>query len=292
MQLWAGASRRGGRDPQHRPGPLPRSGREAGGSRLPGASRTGRGPARTARPGGGAGWRPGGSIRGAAARCVSALPRPVTLAHLHLERDELAQVRDQLTSADAALRQGGPTSSLSVLAGLIAARRCLAQGPRRGGPGDGRPGPAGQALAGMARREPGPGRVAGSPRRRGNSSRRLTWPSVPARRPRRRWPSPSRTRWLAVGDHQAAGRALAAGAATPEEVPELVRLDGWLPTPGSVTDVATQQRGRRSLEHELRLGKPERLRLAFALERAWIRPVLRRDPEPGAWLPATCSGRP
>jgi LuxR family maltose regulon positive regulatory protein len=38
-------------------------------------------------------------------------------------------------------------------------------------------------------------------------------------------------------------------------------------------------RGRRSLEEALRLGKPERRRLAFAMERAWIRPVLRRDPE-------------
>ena len=38
-------------------------------------------------------------------------------------------------------------------------------------------------------------------------------------------------------------------------------------------------RGRRSLEHALRLGKAEQLRLAFATERIWIRPVLRRDPE-------------
>jgi LuxR family maltose regulon positive regulatory protein len=33
------------------------------------------------------------------------------------------------------------------------------------------------------------------------------------------------------------------------------------------------------LEQALRLGEPEQLRLPFALERAWIRPVLRRDPE-------------
>jgi LuxR family transcriptional regulator, maltose regulon positive regulatory protein len=38
-------------------------------------------------------------------------------------------------------------------------------------------------------------------------------------------------------------------------------------------------RGRRSLERALRLGRPERLRLAFAMQRAWIHPVLRRDPE-------------
>jgi len=40
-------------------------------------------------------------------------------------------------------------------------------------------------------------------------------------------------------------------------------------------------RGRRSLEHALRLGEPEQFRLPFALERDWLRPVLHRDPELG-----------
>ena len=38
-------------------------------------------------------------------------------------------------------------------------------------------------------------------------------------------------------------------------------------------------RGRRSLEHALRLGQTEQLRLPFVMERTWIRPVLRRDPD-------------
>ena len=38
-------------------------------------------------------------------------------------------------------------------------------------------------------------------------------------------------------------------------------------------------RGRRSLEHALRLGEPELFRLPFTLERDWLRPVLPRDPE-------------
>ena len=38
-------------------------------------------------------------------------------------------------------------------------------------------------------------------------------------------------------------------------------------------------RGRRSLPSALRLAEPEQLRLPFALERGWIEPVLRRDPE-------------
>ncbi len=38
-------------------------------------------------------------------------------------------------------------------------------------------------------------------------------------------------------------------------------------------------RGRRSLTSALRLAEPEQLRLPFVLERSWIGPVLRRDPE-------------
>jgi len=38
-------------------------------------------------------------------------------------------------------------------------------------------------------------------------------------------------------------------------------------------------RGRRSLGRALRLAERERLRLPFALERGWIGPALRRDPD-------------
>jgi LuxR family transcriptional regulator, maltose regulon positive regulatory protein len=38
-------------------------------------------------------------------------------------------------------------------------------------------------------------------------------------------------------------------------------------------------RGRRSLAAALCLAEPEQLRLPFVLERSWIGPVLRRDPE-------------
>ena len=39
------------------------------------------------------------------------------------------------------------------------------------------------------------------------------------------------------------------------------------------------RRGRRSLAAALRLAEPEQLRLPFVLERGWITPVLRQDPE-------------
>ena len=38
-------------------------------------------------------------------------------------------------------------------------------------------------------------------------------------------------------------------------------------------------RGRRSLSSALRLAEPEQLRLPFAMERSWIGPVLRHDPD-------------
>jgi LuxR family maltose regulon positive regulatory protein len=38
-------------------------------------------------------------------------------------------------------------------------------------------------------------------------------------------------------------------------------------------------RGHRSLAAALRLAEPEQLRLPFVLERGWITPVLRQDPE-------------
>jgi LuxR family maltose regulon positive regulatory protein len=84
---------------------------------------------------------------------------------------------------------------------------------------------------------------------------------------------------LAAADYQGAGRAMAAGATSPGEPPEQVRLEGWLIDARLSYGGGDGVRGRRSLEQALRLGKPEQLRLAFAMERAWIRPVLRRDPE-------------
>ena len=49
--------------------------------------------------------------------------------------------------------------------------------------------------------------------------------------------------------------------------------------PGSATRPVTPRAAVKSLEHALLLGRPEQLRLPFALEQAWIRPVLRRDPD-------------
>jgi LuxR family transcriptional regulator, maltose regulon positive regulatory protein len=85
--------------------------------------------------------------------------------------------------------------------------------------------------------------------------------------------------WAAAGDGANARRVLAPALAAAGEAPERVRLQAWLVDArlsyGSGDDV----RGRRSLASALRLAEREQLRLPFVMERGWIGPLLRRDPD-------------
>jgi len=83
---------------------------------------------------------------------------------------------------------------------------------------------------------------------------------------------------VAAGDRPAAVRALAA-APPATEATAGVRLAAWLVDARLSYGTGNHVRGRRSLEHALRLGEPELHRLPFAMEREWLRPVLQRDPE-------------
>ena len=56
-------------------------------------------------------------------------------------------------------------------------------------------------------------------------------------------------------------------------------LEGWLVAARLGYSSGDHARGRRSLEHALLLARPEQIRLPFAMEQTWIRPVLRRDPD-------------
>lgn len=85
---------------------------------------------------------------------------------------------------------------------------------------------------------------------------------------------------LAAGDLQGARRALA-NVPPGDEAPDSVRLAAWLVHAQLGYASGDHPRGRRSLEEALRLAEPEQLRLPFAMEQSWIRPVLRRDPELG-----------
>jgi LuxR family maltose regulon positive regulatory protein len=85
--------------------------------------------------------------------------------------------------------------------------------------------------------------------------------------------------WAAAGDHNKARHALAPALAAGGRAPERVRLQAWLVDAQLSYDSGDQERGRRSLASALRLGRREQLRLPFAMERTWLGPVLRRDPE-------------
>jgi LuxR family transcriptional regulator, maltose regulon positive regulatory protein len=85
--------------------------------------------------------------------------------------------------------------------------------------------------------------------------------------------------WAASGDAENARRVLAPALATDSGVPEWVRLQAWLIDARLSYAIGDRVRGRRSLASALQLAEREQLRLPFALERGWIGPVLRREPE-------------
>jgi LuxR family maltose regulon positive regulatory protein len=83
----------------------------------------------------------------------------------------------------------------------------------------------------------------------------------------------------AAGDGPDARRALAPALAAGSEAPERVRLQAWLVDARLSYGSGDGARGRRSLTSALRLAEREQVRLPFVLERGWIGPLLRRDPE-------------
>jgi hypothetical protein len=83
----------------------------------------------------------------------------------------------------------------------------------------------------------------------------------------------------AAGDGENARRVLAPVLATHSGAPDPVRLQARLVDARLSYHSGDRARGCRSLASALRLAEPEQLRLPFALERGWIEPVLRRDPE-------------
>ena len=87
--------------------------------------------------------------------------------------------------------------------------------------------------------------------------------------------------WLAFGDQQAARRVLDAVAVEEsfDGDPQLTSMAVLLADARLSYRTDDSARGRRSLERALQLARPEQVRLPFAMERSWIRPVLRRDPE-------------
>ena len=201
----------------------------------------------------------------------------VALASVCTERNEVQRAHGQLKLADAALRVS-PDRLISAVACLIAAQRSLAgghataavdmiRGARQGWtpPGwlelrlallESRACAASGDIRGAVAAAEGAG-----PRSAPDAAVALGYA------------------WLAAGDHQAARRALDAAAEGSGEAARQASLAGWLADAWLSYGSGDSVRGRRSFEQALRLGKPEQLRLPFALDRSWIRPVLRRDPD-------------
>ena len=201
----------------------------------------------------------------------------VALASVHTERHELRQAHRELKRADAALRIS-PDKLINAVACLIAAWCRLAEG---------RAAAASELISSARHGWSPPGwlehRLA-LLESRVNAAEGDIQAAVAAAE-RAGPPAAGGTAvalaqvWLAAGDQQAARYALDAVAGVSSAAPEQVRLEGWLADARLSYETGDSARGRRSLEHALRLGKAELLRLPFAMERAWIRPVLRRDPD-------------
>ena len=200
----------------------------------------------------------------------------VALASVHTERNELSLARGRLKRAYDALR-ARPDKLISAAACLVAARRSLAEG---------RPGAAAE-NAGRARHGWSPPAWFDHRLRLLESSACAAISDTDSAVDMAASAGPGS--WLdaaaalaharlAAGDSQAARHALASVSAG-ADTPDWVRLEGWLVDAQISYSSGDSGRGRRSLEHALRLGEPERLRLPFVLQRTWIRPVLRRDPD-------------
>jgi LuxR family maltose regulon positive regulatory protein len=204
------------------------------------------------------------------------LAAEVALACMHLERNELARGRRWQKRAQDALR-ARPDKLIGAVACMVAARRSLAEGrgraaadsidrARRGwspprwvehrllvldswaaaGDGDF------QSAIDIARRA-GPGSSLGA--------------TVALARA-----------LLAGGDPRAARQALL-GAPASGQASDSERVSAWLVDAQLSFGSGDHAPGRQALEHALGLAEPEQLRLPFAMERSWIKPLLRHDHE-------------
>jgi LuxR family transcriptional regulator, maltose regulon positive regulatory protein len=205
----------------------------------------------------------------------------VALACVHLQRGDLQEAHAQLKRAEAALRVC-PDKLVSALACLIAAQRRLAEGRAV----------AASEMIRLARQDWSPPcwlelRLTILESRAhvlaGDFPAAVAAAECAAERANPQLVPDAAAAlahaWLASGDHAAARRALDATARDGSEAAEDIGLTGWLVDARLSYSTGDSQRGRRSLERALTLAKPERTKLPFTMEQAWMRQVLRRDPE-------------
>jgi LuxR family transcriptional regulator, maltose regulon positive regulatory protein len=199
----------------------------------------------------------------------------VALALVHLARNELPEARKRLRQADAALGEN-PDKLIGAVAYLVAAGGALAEG---------RAPVAAQivtrARAGwqvpvwldqqLSRLESQAWAVAGdvgaalaAAGRAGDSAEAaVTLAYVRA----------------VTGDGDRVARLLAPALAPGSEVRDPIRLHALLTDARLRYASGDSAHGRRTLVSALRLAEREKFRLPLVLERGWLEPVLRRDPE-------------
>ena len=199
----------------------------------------------------------------------------VALAWVHVERNELPEARRFLKEADAALGKS-PDKLIGAVAYLVAASGALAEG---------RPTVAAQILTRARSGWPVPAwldqqlSLAESRARAAAGDVRGALAAVG-----RAGDSAEAAVTLAyaravAGDGDAAARVLAPVLAASARPADRVRLRAWLTDARLRYASGDAAHRRRALASALRLAEREQLRLPFVLERGWLGPVLRRDPE-------------
>jgi LuxR family transcriptional regulator, maltose regulon positive regulatory protein len=199
----------------------------------------------------------------------------VALALVHAERHELPLARQRLKQANDALADR-PNKLISAVAWLIAGRLSLA---------DGHPEEVAE-MAGRARAGWSPPAwldhklmLLESRASAATSDSRSAVEAADSAAPRSAYDAAVTLAYaqLSAGDLRAARQALASAPAS-QDIPDALRIDGWLIDAQLSYGAGERVRGRRSLEHALRLAEPEQLRLPFAMQRTWLNGVLRQDP--------------
>jgi LuxR family maltose regulon positive regulatory protein len=202
-------------------------------------------------------------------------PALVALAFVHLQRNELREARGFLKQADTALGRC-PDKLLSTAAYLIAAGGALAEGrattvvdivtrARSGGP---LPAWLDQQLSIVEARAwtaAGDFRAALAAAEQAGSSAEAAVTLAQAR--------------AAAGNDDDIPRLLAPMLAADSQLPDPARLQALLLDARLSYAADDAAHGRRSLESALRIAEREQLGLPLAMERGWLGPVLRRDPE-------------
>jgi len=199
----------------------------------------------------------------------------VALAGVHLARNELHEARRFLKQADAVLGES-PDKLIGAVAYLVAAGGALAEGRptvaaqivARARSGWLVPAWLGQQLSLVESRAwaaAGDVRAALATAERAGDSAAAAVTLAYAR--------------AVAGDGEHARRVLAPALAACNQLPDPVRLHAFLTDARLRYAGGDGAHGRRTLASALRLAEREQLRLPFVLERGWLEPVLRRDPE-------------